>query len=86
MSYKDKLKNYAKGSDERTVDVTGRAANITLIIGIGIFLIEMLVKLIITKSFLQITWEAALFILMIVIFIIIHLLNKIPAAPQNKNL
>lgn len=78
MFYKKKSKNYAKGNDERTVEVTGRAACITLIIGIGIFLTEMLVKLMITKDLGKITWEAVLLLVMIVIFVIIHLLNKIP--------
>ncbi|MBK1813127.1 DUF2178 domain-containing protein [Clostridium sp. YIM B02505] len=78
MFFKRKLKNYAKGSDERTIEVTGNAAIITLIVGLGIFLIEMLVKVKITKNLYSITWEASLLLLMIVIFVIIHLLNKIP--------
>lgn len=73
-----KLKNYAKGSDERTVEVTGRAAVRTLIIGIGIFLTEMSVKFIITKDLRKIAWEAVLLLVMIIIFVIISLLNKIP--------
>jgi hypothetical protein len=78
MFYKKKLKNYAKGSDERTVEVGGRSASITLIIGVGIFLIEMLIKVLITKHLNEIIWEASLLLVMIVIFVIIHLLNKIP--------
>ena len=78
MFYKKKLKNYAKGGDERTVESTGRAAIITLIIGVGIFLIEMFVKLMITKDLKTIAWEAVLLLVMIVLFVIIHLLNKIP--------
>lgn len=78
MFYKTKLKNYSKGGDERIIDVTGSSAAITLIIGVGIFLIEMFVKLIITKDLSQIIWEGTLLIVMIIIFVVIHLLNKIP--------
>ena len=78
MLNKNKLKNYAKGSDERTVEMTGKSASITLIIGIGIFLTEMLVKLMLTKNLGEITWEAVLLLVMIFVFLIIHLLNKIP--------
>lgn len=84
MINKKKLKNYAKGNDERTVEMTGRAASITLIIGVGIFLTEILVKFMITKDLSKVTWEAVLLLVMIVIFVIIHLLNKIPM--KNKNL
>jgi hypothetical protein len=73
MFYKKKLRNYAKGGDERTIESTGRAAIITLIIGVGIFLIEMIVKAIVTQDLNTISWEAALLLVMIV-----HLLNKIP--------
>lgn len=41
MFYKKKLKNFTKGSDERTVEMTGRSASITLIIGVGIFLTDV---------------------------------------------
>ena len=78
MLNKNKLKNYAKGSDERTVEMTGKSASITLIIGIGIFLTEMLIKFMITKDLGKITWEALLLLVMMVLFVIIHLLNKIP--------
>jgi len=77
MFYKKKLRNYAKGGDERTIESIGRSASITLIIGVGIFLIEMLVKLMITKDLNTITWEAVLLLVMIVLFVIVHLLNKI---------
>jgi hypothetical protein len=78
MFYKKRLKNYSKGSDERTIEVTGRTACITLIIGVFIFLIEMSVKVMVTKHLYEITWEALLLLVMIVIFVIIYLLNKIP--------
>ncbi|GFP76364.1 hypothetical protein [Clostridium fungisolvens] len=77
MNFKKKLKNYATGSDERTIDVVGSSSLITLIIGVVIFLVEMLVKFEITKDLHSITWEAVLFIIMIVVFVVIHLLNKI---------
>ncbi|WP_160680795.1 hypothetical protein [Clostridium sp. C8-1-8] len=77
MSFKTKLKNYAKGSDERTVEVTGASSLITLIAGLGIFLLEMLVKVLLTKNLHSITWEASLLLIMMVLFLIIHLLNKI---------
>lgn len=78
MFYKEKLKNYAKGGDERTIESTGRSASITLIIGVGIFLIEMFIKFMITKDLNVITWEAVLLLVMVVLFVIVHLLNKIP--------
>ncbi|GFZ30095.1 hypothetical protein CSC2_06210 [Clostridium zeae] len=78
MNFKKKLKNYANGSDERTIDVVGSSSLITLIIGVVIFLVEMLVKFEITKDLHSITWEAVLFHIMIVVFVVIHLLNKIP--------
>jgi hypothetical protein len=78
MNFKKKLKNYANGSDERTIDVVGSSSLITLIIGVVIFLVEMLVKFEITKDLHSITWEAGLFLIMVVVFVVIHLLNKIP--------
>lgn len=78
MFFNKKIRNYAKGSDERTVDTTGRAASITLIVGLGIFLTEMLVKVMITNDLGSIIWEAVFLLVMIVIFLLIHLLNKIP--------
>jgi hypothetical protein len=78
MFYKNKLKNYSKGGDERTIEVTGRSASITLMVGVVIFLIEMLVKVIITKDLNSIIGEFTLFIVMIILFLLIHLLNKIP--------
>lgn len=82
MSYKNRLKNYAKGGDERTLVSTGRAASITLLIGVGIFFAEMIVKLMITHDWHAILWEAALFLIMVVLFVVIHLLNKIPMKKQ----
>ncbi|WP_275051626.1 hypothetical protein [Clostridium manihotivorum] len=38
----------------------------------------MLVKFEITKDLRSITWEAGLFLIMVVVFVVIHLLNKIP--------
>ena len=84
MFYKNKFKNLAKGSDERTSEVTGKSASITLVIGLGIFLTEMLVKVMITKDLGKITWEAVLLLVMIAIFVLIHLLNKIPMKAIKK--
>lgn len=78
MFYKNKLKNYAAGGDERSVELTGKSAIITLIAGVGIFLLEMFVKLMITKDLRTISWEAVLLLVMIILFATIHFLNKIP--------
>lgn len=78
------LKNLAKGSDERTAEVTRKSASITLIIGLGVFLTEMLVKVMITKDLSKVTWKAILLLVMIVIFVFIHLLNKIPMKAIQK--
>lgn len=78
MFYEKNIKNHAKGGDERSIESTGRSASITLIIGVCIFLIEMLVKLMITKDWNAITWEAVLLLVMIVLYVIVHMLNKIP--------
>ena len=78
MSFRKKMKNLTKTNDERTYKATGTSASITLIIGLGIFLIEMLVKVLVTNDLRSITWEAVLFLVMIVIFVIILLLNNKP--------
>lgn len=73
-----KIKNYAKGGDERIMLSTGRSAIITLIIGFFIFIIEMVVKYFMTNNIKSIIWEASLLILMSILFGVIFLLNKIP--------
>lgn len=82
MLHKNKISNYAKGGDERVIEVVGRSSFITLIIGIGIFFAEMIIKMLISKNLTSIIWEAVLLLFMIFLFIAIHLLNKIPMKKQ----